>query len=161
MTRETIELIASAGGEKRKYAGTQPWRYLSRAAIAGFFIVVGTLISNLSGALFLSESPATARVLAAVTFSAALILIVLLGGELFTGANLVMSISLYEGRVGIGGVLRVWALCYIGNFLGILLLCSLISASGAAKTLELLSGCIAAAVPGFRPTTVQVPSLLG
>ena len=147
MTRDTIELIASAGAGKLEYARLRPWRFLCRAAVAGFFIVVGTLISALCGALFLSESPATAKLLAAVTFSAALILIVLLGGELFTGANMVMSVSFYEKRAGFGGVLKVWLLCYAGNLLGIILLCALISFSGAAKTLELLSSYIASALP--------------
>lgn len=147
MTRETISLISVAGAGKQRFAKNQPWRFLCRAAFAGFFIVVGTLISNICGSLLLTESPAAAKLLAAATFSVALILIVLLGGELFTGSNLVMSISLYEGEVGIGAVLRVWLLCYVGNFLGILFLCALISFSGAEKALELLGSYIAACIP--------------
>ena len=44
-----------------------------------------------------------AKLLGALAFSAALTLIVLLGGELFTGCILVMSVSLYDGRVRLAG----------------------------------------------------------
>lgn len=146
MTRETIEAIAAAGEGKLSFACRRPWRFLCRAAVAGFFIVVGTLFSSLCGALFLPQSLATAKLLAAVSFSAALLLIVLLGGELFTGATFVMSVSLYEKRVRLTGVLRVWALCYLGNFLGIVLLCTLIAAAGAST--QQVFDYIAMSLPG-------------
>ncbi len=131
MTRETIALISAAGAEKQEFSKNFPCIYLCRAVIAGFFIVVGTLLSNLCRIAFFEESLGAAALLGAASFSIALILIVLLGGELFTGANLVMSLSLFEKRANPTGVLRVWALCYLGNLLGIVLLCGLIAASGS------------------------------
>lgn len=148
MNRETIELVATAGEGKLRFLNGSPWRYLCRAAVAGFFIVIGTLLSNLCGAWLSPESAGAGKLIAAIAFSAALILIVLLGGELFTGANMVMAVSLFDGRVDFGGVLRVWLLCFLGNLLGIVLLCGLIALSGAAKTLELLADYIAACLPG-------------
>ena len=38
-----------------------------------------------------------------------------------------MSVSLYDGRVRLAGTLRVWALAYLGNLLGILVLCLLLA----------------------------------
>lgn len=146
MTRESVETIALAGKAKLAFASQQTGRYLCRAVIAGFFIVVGTLISSFCGAWCAPESAAAAKLLSALSFSAALVLIVLLGGELFTGANFVMGISLYEKSVSPLGVLKVWLLCYIGNFLGIVFICGIIAASGANS--ELLAGQIAACLPG-------------
>lgn len=146
MTRETVVAIAQAGAEKLDCARRAPLRYLTRAALAGAFIFVGVLLSSLCSAWFYDASLPLAKLLGALSFSAALILIVLLGGELFTGCNLVMGISLYEGRVSPAGALRVWALAYAGNFLGILVLALLLAGSGAGR--DLLGAYLALCVPG-------------
>ncbi|MGN1002381.1 MAG: formate/nitrite transporter family protein [Oscillospiraceae bacterium] len=145
MTRTDVNAVAAAGAGKLALARAHPGRYLSRAAMAGAFIMVGSLISSLSAAWFYTDQPAVAKLLGAFTFSAALILIVLLGGELFTGANFVMGVSLYERRVSFPGALRVWLLCYVGNFIGIFLLALLVAGSGASG--GLLSSYLAQTIP--------------
>ncbi|HWS42061.1 MAG TPA: formate/nitrite transporter family protein [Pseudoflavonifractor sp.] len=146
MTRTDISAIAETGVGKAALSGGEPLRYLARASLAGGFIFVGALLSCLSAAWFYADYLPVAKLLGAVSFSAALILIVLLGGELFTGSNLVMGVSLYEGKVPVTAALRVWALCYIGNFIGIFVLCLLLVGSGAVK--DLLSSYLALTVPG-------------
>ena len=140
MTRTVVEQITQAGVQKLRFSGAAPGRYLTRAALAGAFIFVGALLSSLCANLPL------AKLLGALAFSAALTLIVLLGGELFTGCTLVMSVSLYDGRVRLAGTLRVWALAYLGNLLGILVLCLLLAGSGSSG--ELLGAYLALVVPG-------------
>lgn len=146
MTRTDIDTIAAAGAAKLNYSRTKPARYLSRAAMAGAFIMVGSIISTLAAAWFYPDHPGIAKLLGAACFSTALILIVLLGGELFTGANFVMGVSLYEKTVSVLGALRIWLFCYIGNFVGIFLLALLIVGSGASG--DLFSSYLAAIVPG-------------
>lgn len=146
MTRPTIEAIAAAGAQKDLCARKSAPRYLARAAFAGGCIFVGTLLSCLCAAWFYDGALPVARVLGAATFSAALILIVLLGGELFTGCNLVMGVSLYEGSVSPTGALRVWVLAYLGNFIGIFVLCVLLAGSAASR--DLLGAYLAVIVPG-------------
>lgn len=113
--------------------------------MAGAFIFVGALLSSLCAAWFYDASLPLAKLLAALTFSAALILIVLLGGELFTGCNLVMGVSLYEGSATPGTALRVWIMAYVGNCIGILALCLLLAGSGASS--DLLSAYLSLCVP--------------
>lgn len=146
MTRTDVETIASAGAAKVEYSRTQPLRYLSRAAMAGAFIMVGSIISTLSAAWFYVDQPGTAKLFGAATFSAALILIVLLGGELFTGTNFVMGVSLYENKVSLLGAVRIWIFAYIGNFIGIFLLALIIAGSGASR--DLFAAYLAVVVPG-------------
>lgn len=146
MTRSDISAIAEAGAGKAALSGGEPLRYLTRASLAGGFIFVGALFSCLSAAWFYADHLPVAKLLGAAAFSTALILIVLLGGELFTGSNLVMGVSLYEGTVSAAGALRVWVLSYIGNFIGIFVLSLLLVGSGAAK--DLLSSYLALTVPG-------------
>lgn len=145
MTRVDISVIAEAGAGKAAYSKAALPRYLSRATLAGAFIFVGALISCLSAAWFYADHLPVAKLLGAITFSAALILIVLLGGELFTGTNLVMGVSLYEGKASPLDALRVWGLAYLGNFIGIFILCLLLVGSGAVK--DLLSSYLALTVP--------------
>ena len=146
MTRTVVEQITQAGVQKLRFSGTAPGRYLTRAALAGAFIFVGALLSSLCAAWFYDANLPLAKLLGALAFSAALTLIVLLGGELFTGCTLVMSVSLYDGRVRLAGTLRVWALAYLGNLLGILVLCLLLAGSGSSG--ELLGAYLALVVPG-------------
>lgn len=145
MTRTDVNAITAAGAAKLELCRAHPARYLSRAALAGVFIMVGTLISALCAAWFYTDQPGLAKLLSAFTFPAALILIVLLGGELFTGANLVMGVSLYDNKVSFPGALRVWVFCYIGNFIGIFLFALLFAGSGASR--EMLSAYLALTVP--------------
>ena len=145
MTRVDVNAVAAAGAAKLEFCRAQPVRYLSRAAMAGAFIMVGSLISTLSAAWFYTDYPGVAKLLGASTFSAALILIVLLGGELFTGTNFVMGVSLYENKVSFLGALRIWVFCYVGNFIGIFLLALLVAGSGASG--PMLSAYLALTVP--------------
>lgn len=145
MTRADVNTIAAAGVAKLDFCRAQPGRYLSRAAMAGAFIQVGSLISSLSAAWFYTEQIGFAKLFGAFTFSTALILIVLLGGELFTSTNFVMGISLYDNKVSFPGALRIWFFCYIGNFIGIFLLALLIAGSGASS--QMLYSYLALTVP--------------
>ena len=146
MTRVDIDTIATAGAAKLEYSRTQPVRYLSRAAMAGAFIMVGSIFSTLAAAWFYVDQPGVAKLLGAASFSTALILIVLLGGELFTGTNFVMGVSLYENKVNIFGAIRIWFFAYIGNFIGIFLLALIIVGSGASR--DLFAAYLAVIVPG-------------
>ena len=55
-----------------------------------------------------------------------------------------MSVSLYDGRVRLAGTLRVWALAYLGNLLGILVLCLLLGRMpvGWTAALSVLAGLL-------------------
>ena len=52
-------------------------------------------------------------------FSIAVLLISLVGGELFTGNNLVMAFGAYDKKVSWGEAGKVWLISYIGNFVGL------------------------------------------
>ena len=146
MTRNDINTITAAGRSKVALCRSNPWRYFSRAMVAGAFIMVGTLVSAMMGAWFISTNVPVAKVLLSTFFAAALVLIVLLGGELFTGANFVMGISLYERAVSVRDAVRVWVFCYVGNFVAILILALCMAHSGANTAL--LTDYLAATVPG-------------
>lgn len=91
---------------------------LTLAVLAGAFIAFGSLFSTI--AISATGSQLTfglVRVVAGLTFSLGLILVVVGGAELFTGNNL-MVMAWAGGKISLGGMLRAWALVYIGNFVG-------------------------------------------
>jgi len=91
---------------------------LTLAVLAGAFIAFGSMFSTI--AISATDNHLTfglARVVAGLTFSLGLILVVVGGAELFTGNNL-MVMAWAGGKISLGGMLRAWALVYIGNFLG-------------------------------------------
>jgi formate/nitrite transporter len=69
------------------------------------------------------------KVMVGVVFSVGLMLVLLAGAELFTGNNLIY-VSYFCKRVSWAELLRNWAVVYLGNFLGSVLLVWIIFEAG-------------------------------
>ena len=98
---------------------------------AGAYIAVAGFASNMA-AFNLLSSPDTyglGRFVAGILFTGGLIMVVLSGGELFTGNNL-MIMGVLDRRISVGAMLRNWVIVYCANFLGGLLIALLGSWSG-------------------------------
>jgi formate transporter len=87
------------------------------AVLAGAFIALGAVFAMTTLADSTSLPYGVARLLAGVTFSLGLILVVVAGAELFTGNNLI-SMAWASRRVSTASILRNWAIVYVGNFAG-------------------------------------------
>ena len=70
-----------------------------------------------------------ARFLSGSVFSLGLILVLILGSELFTG-NILMTIGLIYQKYSFARVLRNWLVVYLGNLLGSLIIAYLVFNSG-------------------------------
>lgn len=98
---------------------------------AGAYIAVAGFASNMA-AFNLLSSPATyglGRFVAGILFTGGLIMVVLSGGELFTGNNL-MIMGVLDRRITAGGMLRNWVVVYCANFIGGILIALLGAWSG-------------------------------
>jgi formate/nitrite transporter len=69
------------------------------------------------------------RCLAGVVFPTGLMLVILAGGELFTG-NTLMGIALARRRISLGAMLGNWVVVYAGNFVGSVFLAHMMAVSG-------------------------------
>ena len=87
------------------------------AVLAGAFVALGAQFSLVASTGVADHGYGVTRLLAGVTFSLGLILVVVAGAELFTGNNLIVM-AWAGGRVTSGALLRHWALAYVGNFVG-------------------------------------------
>ena len=93
---------------------------LALAVLAGAFIAFGSAFSLAVTAGAEGAMPyGVTRLLAGLTFSLGLILVIVGGAELFTGNNL-MIMACASGRVSPRELLRAWAVVYVGNFIGAL-----------------------------------------
>lgn len=102
-------------------------RLLVLGMMAGAFIAMGAQASSL--AVHGITDVGTARTLAGCIFPVGLMMIVFVGGELFTG-DCMMSIACMKGEISILQLVRTLALVYIGNFLGACFISFLVSQSG-------------------------------
>jgi len=99
--------------------------------LAGAFIAFAAEGSNMA-AFNLFAEPTTfglGKALAGVVFGTGLMLVVLAGGELFTG-NTMMLAAVLDKKITVSKMLRNWIIVFIGNFLGSLLIAYMMVHSG-------------------------------
>ena len=97
------------------------------AMFAGAFIAFGGLFFT----VFLSDAALSwgpQRVVGGLCFCLGLVLVLLCGAELFTG-NSLMVCALASKRIGVRGLLRNWAIVWLGNFAGSLIVVALVYAA--------------------------------
>ena len=86
--------------------------------LAGAYIAFGAIFSAVAVTGMSGVWPyGITRILAGITFSLGLILVVIGGAELFTG-NSLMIIALLNSKISLPSLLRNWGLVYVGNFIG-------------------------------------------
>jgi len=110
-----------------KKTGNKAQNLIILSILAGAFIAFASQGSNY--AIHTIESPGLAKTLAGALFAAGLMLVVVAGGELFTG-NCLIVISCLNGKSKWSGLLRNWFYVYLGNFIGSVLIAFLIYKSG-------------------------------
>ena len=124
--------------------GSLPCRNCFTAAFfAGMFIAFGALCSQIASVEF---APCGAKFAAAAVFPIGLIMVVLVGAELFTGNNL-MAYSVYDRALGKGALWKNWIIVYVGNLIGSLFLVNLVIWGGTYRLFsgQLMKTMIAAA----------------
>ncbi|MDR1272765.1 MAG: formate/nitrite transporter family protein [Clostridiales Family XIII bacterium] len=99
--------------------------------LAGAFVAFAAEGSNMA-AFGLLADPGTyglGRLVAGAVFPTGLMLIVIAGGELFTG-NTLMLAAAFERRITVGKMLRNWAIVYAMNLVGSLFIAYVIYKTG-------------------------------
>jgi formate/nitrite transporter len=98
-------------------AGMDAATTFALSILAGAFIAMGAIFATTTTAGMTAVPYGVVRLVAGVTFSLGLILVVVAGAELFTGNNLI--VMAWAGRrVSTLRLLRNWAIVYAGNFVG-------------------------------------------
>lgn len=149
----TYTQLAFAAEEKVKKLKNNSMAYILLSVLAGMYIGFGILlVFTIAGQL--NGAPYTKLIMGA-TFACALSLVIMAGAELFTGNNLIMTAGLLEKKVSLANVLKVWAVCWVGNLIGSVLLAFLFTATGlySGATLDAM---ISAAEIKMSATPIQL-----
>ena len=111
------------------------------AFCAGAFIAFAAEGSNMAAYNLLANADTygLGRALAGAVFSVGLMMVVLAGGELFTGNNLII-VAVLDRRVTVRRMLVNWFFAYFGNLLGSLLIAWMMIQSGLFNASDGLLG---------------------
>ena len=102
-------------------------KQLTLGILAGAFIAFGAQAANM--AVHAINNPGLAKLIAGLIFPAGLIMVVIAGAELFTG-NSLMIMALADRQINFLQLLRSWAVVYVGNLIGSVLIAYFIAKSG-------------------------------
>ena len=111
------------------------------AVLAGAYIGVAGIANAAASVPGLGVPPPLSRLMGAMCFPAGLAMVVLAGGELFTG-DCLMAVSVLSRRITTMRMLRLWAIVYAGNFIGGVLIAAI---AVYGHTLGLYDGALATA----------------
>lgn len=108
------------------------------AIFAGIFIALGAFGSQV---VAIDTGKSVGRFLSGLVFPIGLMMVIMAGAELFTGNNLIL-LSVLDKKTTPAGMLKNWAIVYLGNFAGSLMAALLLTYS---HSYSLFDGKLAAA----------------
>jgi nitrite transporter NirC len=130
MYQEEFTAVAGAAKTKAGFLKKNPLGYFLASMLAGAFVGFGILlIFSIGGQL---TGLPYAKTVMGVSFGIALSLVIIAGSELFTGNNLVMTAGIFNKTVTVRQTVKLWIVCYIGNWIGSALLAVIFVGSGLA-----------------------------
>ena len=132
MYKTEVQKISDASVKKIAFMKKSPLSYILLSALAGIYLGFGiVLIFSISGPIAAAGGGAYLKLIMGATFGIALSLVIFAGSELFTGNNMVFAISSLEKRVGLGPIIILFIMCFIGNYLGSAFLAWLVVKGGS------------------------------
>ncbi|MDD3339899.1 MAG: formate/nitrite transporter family protein [Lachnospiraceae bacterium] len=133
---DDVKLVNNAANAKSNLLTNHPFKYFIRAIMAGFFIDMAVILCNVTNNTFAADQAWWGKLIAALLFGIAIMLIVNIGGELFTGNNMVMAFASYKKNVSWGSTWKVWGASYAGNLVGCIFFAGIFVLAGASGTQE-------------------------
>lgn len=126
-----------------KKAKTPVINQLLLGILAGAFIAFASEGSNMAAFNLLAkpETYGLGKVLAGATFGTGLMLVVIAGGELFTG-NTMMIAGVLDKKVRVKDMLKNWCFVYIGNFIGSIFIAYMMNHSGLLSSGSNMLGAV-------------------
>ncbi|MFD0619780.1 formate/nitrite transporter family protein [Paenibacillus sp. GCM10027629] len=130
--KELINVINNAGVSKVALLKRSKGKYLTSSMLAGLFVGLGIiLIFTIGGLLSPAHVPST-KIIMGISFGIALSLVIMAGGELFTGNNFILTVSTLEKKTTWLETMKIWFYSYIGNFAGSMLVAAIFVGTGLA-----------------------------
>ena len=104
--------------------------------LAGSFIAMAAVASHtVSYALGAWAGPSAAKLISGLVFSVGIVMVIIGGGELFTG-NSLMVMALLDRRIRVGALIRNWVIVYFSNMAGAVFVAWLYHETGLWQTAD-------------------------
>lgn len=117
--------IGSAGTTKTSLPA---FNMLVRAFLAGAYVAMGATLATIgSTGVTAVFGPGISQLIVGAVFPVGLILVFFTGAELFTGDTMFAPMSILQGHIGMGRLVYLWVVVYIGNFIGSVFIAYLVS----------------------------------
>jgi len=130
-----LEKMAFAAEKKIKAMNHYLPGYLVLSALAGAYLGFGiVLIFSVGAPLAGTQFAPFMKLIMGASFGVALSLVIFSGAELFTGNNMVFAVGKLKSRVGFSAIIKLFALCFIGNLLGSIFFSWLVVQGGSLST---------------------------
>lgn len=146
--KEIVTATIETGIKKVK---TKPLNQFILGILAGAFIAFASEGSNMA-AFNLFAKPETyglGKALAGVVFATGLMLVIIAGGELFTG-NTLITIGVLEKKIKLKDMISNWFFVYLGNFVGAVFIAYMMNMSGLFNSGDNMLGGITLKIAAYK-----------
>jgi len=145
---EITEYTINAGAAKTKLPALHMFIL---GILAGAFIAFAAEGSNMAAYNLLSDSATygLGKALAGAVFGTGLMMVLVAGGELFTGNTMILA-GMLDGKVTLPAMLRNWFFVYLGNFVGSLFIAYLMTKSGLFNSSAGLLGGMTIKIAAYK-----------
>jgi formate/nitrite transporter len=154
------EIAAETVQSGIKKVKLDPLRQLLLAVLAGAFIAFASEGSNMAAFNLLAD-PTTfglGKAVAGVIFGTGLMLVVIAGGELFTG-NTLLIMGVLSRKIKLGQLLRNWFFVYLGNLIGSVLIAYMMVQSGLFNSGANLLGGMTIKIAAYKTSLAFMPAI--
>lgn len=153
MFRNEVNTIGVLASSKVNHMKNHPARYFTLTLLAGMFIGFGVLLDFSLGAMLTDSHVPGVKIFMGLAFGVALSLVIISGGELFTGNNLTMSVGIYTKNITVTNSFALWIFCWLGNLIGSIILAFIFAKTG------LLSGSTASFIANSTLSKISLSTM--
>ncbi len=129
MYADTIDGFVNVAEKKLAFMRRSPGGFFVASMLAGAYVGLGIILIFTLGA---DVPPEFRKLVMGATFGIALTLVIIAGAELFTGHTLFMALRRYRGEGTLSDIGASWAMTWLGNLAGALVLVALFDMAGGA-----------------------------
>lgn len=119
--------------------------------LAGVFIAFAAEGSNMASFNLLAKADTygLGKVLAGAVFGTGLMLVLIAGGELFTGNTMIIA-GVLDRKVSIKAMLKNWFYVYVGNFIGSIFIAYMMNEAGLFHSGDSMLGAVTIKIAAYK-----------
>jgi nitrite transporter len=133
MFLDTVDQMAQTAVAKTAFLKRNPGGFFVSSMMAGAFVGLGIILIFCVGS---DVDPAYRALVMGCSFGIALTLVIFAGSDLFTGHTMFMTHGVLRKKIGLGDLTASWAMSWIGNLAGCVVLAAIFVWGGGGAMLH-------------------------